>query len=118
MSIFSETLKHLPKVEDVERIELSDAQGMPAGVIENKPGQSGSLAVYNYLLGKYDMDRRTNERRAWYEAYYTLQRVPDYPARYRRAVEAITVADVQRVARRYLNTLSTVVLRPPAAPAR
>ena len=38
MSIFSETLKHLPKVEDVERIELSDAQGMPAGVIENKPG--------------------------------------------------------------------------------
>jgi hypothetical protein len=53
MSIFSETLKHLPKVEDVERIELSDAQGIPAGVIENKPGQSGSLAVYNYLLGKY-----------------------------------------------------------------
>ena len=53
MAIFSETLKHLPKVEDVERIELSDAQGMPAGVIENKPGQSGSLAVYNYLLGKY-----------------------------------------------------------------
>ena len=53
MSILSETLKHLPKVEHVERIELSDAQGMPAGVIENKPGQSGSLAVYNYLLGKY-----------------------------------------------------------------
>jgi len=53
MAIFSETLKHLPKVEDVERIELSDAQGIPAGVIENKPGQSGSLAVYNYLLGKY-----------------------------------------------------------------
>lgn len=53
MSIFSETLKHLPKVDHLERIELSDAQGMPGGVIENKPGQTGSLAVYSYLLGKY-----------------------------------------------------------------
>lgn len=53
MAIFSENLKHLPKVDHVERIELSDPQGMPAGVIENKPGQSGSLTVYSYLLGKY-----------------------------------------------------------------
>jgi hypothetical protein len=53
MSNFSENLKHLPKVDQVERIELTDAQGMPAGVIENKPGQSGSLAVYSHLLAKY-----------------------------------------------------------------
>jgi hypothetical protein len=52
-SIFSENLKHLPKIDQVERIELSDAKGMPAGTIENKPGQSGSLAVYSYLLDKY-----------------------------------------------------------------
>jgi len=52
-SIFSENLKHLPKIDQVERVELSDAKGMPAGTIENKPGQSGSLAVYSYLLGKY-----------------------------------------------------------------
>ena len=43
MASFSENLKQLPKVDDVERIELVDVQGMPAGVIENKPGQSGSL---------------------------------------------------------------------------
>src|SRR6185503_19754212 len=53
MASFSENLQRLPKVEDVERIELSDAHGMPAGVIENKPGQTGSLAIYHYLLGKY-----------------------------------------------------------------
>lgn len=53
MELFSETLKHLPKVDDIERIELSDAHGAPVGSIENKPGQSGSLAVYNYLLRKY-----------------------------------------------------------------
>jgi hypothetical protein len=53
MASFSENLQRLPKVENVERIELSDAHGMPAGVIENKPGQTGSLAIYHYLLGKY-----------------------------------------------------------------
>lgn len=53
MSTFSENLQRLPKVDDVERIELTDANGMPAGTIENKPGQTGSLAVYGYLLGKY-----------------------------------------------------------------
>jgi hypothetical protein len=53
MATFKETLQHLPKVDEVERIELFDAHGMPAGTIENKPGQTGSLAVYHYLLGKY-----------------------------------------------------------------
>jgi len=53
MTTFEESLKHLPKVDHIERIELSDARGMPAGTIENKPAESGSLAVYNYLLGKY-----------------------------------------------------------------
>jgi hypothetical protein len=53
MSTFSENLQRLPKVDDVERIELTEANGMPAGTIENKPGQTGSLAVYSYLLGKY-----------------------------------------------------------------
>jgi len=53
MASFGENLKQLPKVDDVERVELTDVKGMPAGVIENQPGQSGSLAVYHYLLGKY-----------------------------------------------------------------
>src|SRR5215213_7997317 len=50
MASFGENLKHLPKVDDVERIELTDGKGVPAGIIENKPGQSGSLTVYHYLL--------------------------------------------------------------------
>jgi predicted Zn-dependent peptidase len=69
-----------------------------------------------YLLGKYTMDRRTNERQAWYLAFYRTQGVgDDYPVRYRRAVEAVTVPDLQRVARQYLGTVTTVVLRPPPA---
>ena len=66
-----------------------------------------------YLLGKYDMARRTNERRAWYLAFYEIEGAGlDYPDRYRRALEAVTAADVQRVAQTYLTPPATVVLRP------
>jgi zinc protease len=66
-----------------------------------------------YLLGRYAMDRRTSERLAWYLAFYDLEAVAtDYPERYRAAVQAVTAADVQRVARAYLATPVTVVLGP------
>ena len=70
-----------------------------------------------FLLGRYAMDRRTNERQAWYLAFYDVERVgATYPARYRLAVEGVTAGDVQRAARTYLATLTTVVLGP--RPAR
>ena len=70
-----------------------------------------------FLLGRYAMDRRTNERQAWYLAFYDIERVgASFPARYRLAVEAVTAADVQRAAQTYLGTLTTVVLGP--RPAR
>jgi zinc protease len=66
-----------------------------------------------FLLGRYAMDRRTNERQAWYLAFYEIQRVgASYPARYRLAVEGVTAADVQRAAQTYLSGLTTVVLGP------
>ena len=66
-----------------------------------------------YLLGRYTMDRRTNERQAWYLAFYEQVGVgQDYPERYRKAVEAVTPADVRRVAKQYLEKVTTVVLRP------
>jgi zinc protease len=68
-----------------------------------------------YLLGNYAMDRRTNARQAWYMAFYEVEGVgQQFPERYRRAVEAVTAADVLRVARAYLDPLTLVVLRPPA----
>ena len=67
----------------------------------------------NYLLGRYEMDRSTNERQAWYAGFYTVAGTGiDYPARYRRAVEAVTAADVLRAAQTYLATVTTVVLQP------
>jgi zinc protease len=70
-----------------------------------------------FLLGRYAMDRRTNERQAWYLAFYDIERVgASYPARYRLAVEAVTANEVRRAAQTYLSTLTTVVLGP--RPAR
>ena len=50
---FAENLKQLPGIENIERLELIDEDGTVVAIIENKPGQSGSLAVYNHLVQKY-----------------------------------------------------------------
>lgn len=83
--------------------------------IKNQPVSDDELRrAKGYLLGRYAMDRRTNERQAWYLAFYATEGVRgDYPERYRRAVEAVSVGDLQRVARRYLAAPTTVVLRGP-----
>jgi predicted Zn-dependent peptidase len=70
-----------------------------------------------FLLGRYAMDRRTNERQAWYLSFYDVERVgASYPTRYRLAVEAVTANEVRRAAQTYLSTLTTIVLGP--RPAR
>jgi zinc protease len=69
-----------------------------------------------YLLGQFTLDRRTNARLAWYDTFFEALGVgPDFADRYVRAVEAVTAADVQRVAGTYL-TAPTIVTLGPAAP--
>ena len=46
---FAENLKVLPGVSHLQAISLVDADGNVVATIENKPGQAGSLAVYNHL---------------------------------------------------------------------
>ena len=48
MPNFAETLQQLPGVEHIEKLELCDNNNV-VGVIENKPGQAGSLAVYHRI---------------------------------------------------------------------
>jgi zinc protease len=71
----------------------------------------------NYLAGRYEMDRSTNERQAWHNGFYTVAGVGTaYPDRYKRALDAVTAADVLRAAQTYLSTLTTIVLEPPKQP--
>ena len=46
---FAENLKQLPRISHLAAILLLDGEGAVAATIENKPGQTGSLAVYNHL---------------------------------------------------------------------
>lgn len=67
-----------------------------------------------YVLGGLAMDRRTNARHAWYLAFFELAGAGwDFPERYASAVGAVTAAEVQAAARRYLTRPTTVVLQPP-----
>ncbi len=50
---FADTLKQLPKVSHLAAIKLLNAEGEEIAQIENKPGQAGSLAVYNHLAQIY-----------------------------------------------------------------
>ncbi|THF61883.1 DUF2322 family protein [Pseudothauera nasutitermitis] len=50
---FADNLKQLPGISHLSALELLDAQGVLVATIENKPGQAGSLAVYNHLAQLY-----------------------------------------------------------------
>jgi zinc protease len=68
-----------------------------------------------YIRGQLVMDRRTNARLAWYLAFFeTVGAGWDFPDRYSRAIDAVTVEDVTRAAERYLTRPTIVVLQPPA----
>ncbi len=66
-----------------------------------------------YLLGNFAMDRRTNARQAWYLAFFELAGVGhEFLDRYPKAVEAVTIEDVHRVAGAYLKSSVDAVLKP------
>lgn len=98
---------NVERAEAALRVELERVQHEPVSEEELRVAKA-------YFLGLLAMDRRTNARQAWYLASYELAGLGhDYFDRYRAQVEAVTVADVQRVARRYLDRLRTVVVQPP-----
>jgi zinc protease len=72
-----------------------------------------------YLLGNLAMDRRTSARHAWYLAFFEVVGAGwDFPERYARAVEAVSVADVAQAAQRYLGRPTVLVLQPPRTGGR
>ena len=82
--------------------------------IRKEPPAAEELRVAKaYLLGNFAMDRRTNERQAWYLATYELAGVGhEFLDRYVTAVRAVTPGDVQRVAQTYLGTVRESVAGP------
>jgi zinc protease len=100
--------------DNVERAESSlrhEIERFRAG----GPSEAEVARAKAYVLGNLAMDRRTNARHAWYLAFFELAGFGwDYPERYARALQAVSAADVARVARRYLENPAIVVVRPPS----
>lgn len=46
---FADNLKQLPGIAHLSAMRLIGGEGQEVGTIENRPGQSGSLAVYNHI---------------------------------------------------------------------
>jgi predicted Zn-dependent peptidase len=82
--------------------------------IRNQAASDDEVAVARaYVVGSQAMDRRTNARQAWYLAFYETAGVGyEFLDRYAAAVKNVTPADVQRVAKKYLNVVRTVVVQP------
>ena len=99
--------------ENLERAEASLKKELDR--LRQEPPSADELRVAKaYLLGNLAMDRRTNARQAWYLATFELDGVGyEFLDRYVTAVERVSAADVQRVARTYLGTVRESVARPP-----
>ena len=98
--------ENVAKAEAALKAELERIQREPVPDEELRVAKS-------YLLGNLAMDRRTNARQAWYLATYEEAGVGyEFLDRYVQQVRAVTAADVQRVARKYLGVLRTVVVQP------
>jgi len=50
---FADNLKTLPGVSHLAAMQLLDGEGQVVATLENKPGQAGSLAVFNHLAQLY-----------------------------------------------------------------
>lgn len=53
MPSFKENLETFPAIDNVSRLELSDAAGNIVAVIENKAGSQGSLRLYLHLAERF-----------------------------------------------------------------
>lgn len=62
MQTFAEILASLESADHLTQLEISNPDGSPAAIIENKPGSQGSLKLYHHLWKKYGaIDRQAAE---------------------------------------------------------
>ena len=53
MPSFADNLQTFSSVAALKRLDLLDGNGALVGTIENRPGQQGSLALYNHLRERH-----------------------------------------------------------------
>ena len=106
MAILGTAPANVPKAEAALKEHLAR--------IQNEPASAEEVAIArSYVVGNQAMDRRTNARQAWYLGAAELAGVGyEYFDVYAAEARKVTPADVQRVARKYLGVMRTVVVQP------
>ena len=67
----------------------------------------------SFCLGSFALDHQKNSRQAWYLGWYELLGLGfEFDSMYPNLVEQVTSEDVRRVAKKYFNCHTLVVLRP------
>ena len=100
MKKFSETLATLENSEHIQKIELLQANGAKAGVIENKPGSQGSVKVYHHLFNKWgsiNKDAAEDGLRIYAEHTLDAEENPGKHPNIDRLFEVIETGDVLTV---------------------
>lgn len=106
VAILGTAPENVPKAEAALAAQLERAR--------NEVATEEEISVARaYVLGSQAMDRQTNARQAWYLAFYETAGVGhEFLDHYASAVQKVTPADVQRVARKYATTVRTVIVKP------
>ncbi len=103
-----------PNVENAETVVRREVDR-----IRTEPVTEDELALGKaHVRSGIALDRLTNARQSWYLAFFELAGVGhDFGEQYLKAVDAVTVPDILRVARTYLASGVAVILRPPSSNA-
>ena len=69
----------------------------------------------NYIIGNFLIDHQTNSKQAWYLGFYEMMAMGfEFDNEYPKKIQEVTIKDVQKAARKYLNHPTTSILKPPA----
>jgi len=93
MPSFADNLKTFAPISAIARLELRDPAGALVATIENRPGQQGSLALYNHLqqrFGRIDASA-AHEGLALYAEH--TQDARDHPGKHPNIDRLIAIAE-------------------------
>ena len=114
-----------PKREDSRGVPLTAAEvekhvrDTVASLVSNPPTAQELQRAKQYLIGTYALKHQRLSDRAFYFAWYELLGLGwRFDADYRRRIEAVTIQDVERIARKYLKQPVLVVAEPEPNPSR
>ncbi|MEY3202507.1 MAG: hypothetical protein RIR70_2057 [Pseudomonadota bacterium] len=96
---FNDNLKTLPGISHLAAIELLNEEGLVVALIENKPGQAGSLAVYNHLAQTFGLINKAAANKGLEVYAEHTEDARAHPGKHPNIDRLLQVADTQSALR-------------------